>query len=168
MKMLVDEHVFIKKMAALIPEVVTHLDVDSEEGRQLIMDTVDFIRFYADKFHHAKEEEILFKYFDEDLDILKVMHQDHQQARSHVKAVLDGLEKRDKTAIAKHLSAYGELLKEHIKKEDEILYPWMDRNLSITQIGELFAEFKATDATLGYSPSKYEDFIGRLEEKFKQ
>jgi hemerythrin-like domain-containing protein len=167
MKILVDEHVHIKKMAALIPEIVTHLDADSDEGRQLITDTVDFIRFYADKCHHAKEEDILFKYFDEDLDILKVMYQDHLQARSHVKAVLDGLEKRHKAAIAKHLTGYSKLLKEHIKKEDEILYPWMDRNLSTTQIGKLFAEFKNADATLGYSPSKYEAFINRLENKFK-
>jgi len=168
MTMLVDEHVFIKKMAALIPELVTDLDTDSDEGRQLITDTVDFIRFYADKCHHAKEEDILFKYFDEDLDILKVMLLDHLQARSHVKAVLDGLEKCDKTAIAKHLTAYSKLLKEHIKKEDEILYPWMDRDLTTTQIGKLFAQFKAADATLGYSPSKYEDFIGRLENKFER
>jgi len=168
MRMLVDEHVIIKKMAALIPEIVTHLDVDSEEGRQLILDTVDFIRFYADKYHHAKEEDILFKYFDEDLDILKVMHQDHKQARSHVKAILEALEKHDKTAVTKHLTAYGELLNEHIKKEDEILYPWMDKNLSITQIRELYAEFNAIDEKLGYSPSTYEDFVRRLEKKFKK
>jgi len=38
------------------------------------LDGVDFIRSYADKYHHAREEEILFKYFDEDMAILKVMH----------------------------------------------------------------------------------------------
>jgi hemerythrin-like domain-containing protein len=133
----------------------------------MILDAVDFIRFYADKYHHAKEEEILFKYFDEDLDILKVMHQDHQQARSHVKAILEALERHDKAVIAKHLSAYGELLKEHIKKEDEILYPWMDKNLSITQIGELFSKFNETDEQIGYSPSKYEAFVKKLDDKFK-
>ncbi len=168
MKELVDEHVLIKRLVALIPEVVANLDVDSEEGRQLILDAVDFIRFYADKYHHAKEEEILFKYFDENLDILKVMHEDHTQARNHVKAVLEALGRKDKAAISKHLTAYGELLNEHIKKEDEILYPWMDKNLSITQIGDLFSKFKETDEKIGYSPSKYEEFINKLEEKFKQ
>jgi len=65
MKKLVDEHVLIKRWVALIPEVVKNLDVESEEGRQLILNGVDFIRSYADKYHHAKEEEILFKYFDD-------------------------------------------------------------------------------------------------------
>ena len=164
-KKLVDEHVLIKKWVALIPEVVKYLDLDSEEGRQLILDGVDFIRSYADKYHHAKEEEILFKYFDENLDILKVMHEDHEYARGHRKAILEAFDRNDKDAIAEHLCAYGELLTEHIKKEDEILYPWMDRNFSITQIGELFSKFSVADKEIGYSPEKYEAFIDRLEEK---
>ena len=167
MKKLVDEHVLIKRLVALLPEIVKNLDVDSNEGRQLIIDTVEFIRFYADKYHHAKEEDILFKYFDEDLDILQVMHEDHKQARSHVKAILEALDSRDKAVIAKHLVAYRELLTQHIKKEDEILLPWMDRNLTTSQIGELFSEFNETDEQIGYSPTKYEAFVNRIEEKFK-
>lgn len=168
MKKLVDEHVLIKRLVALLPEIVKSLDVDSDEGRQLVIDIVEFIRFYADKYHHAKEEDILFKYFDENLEILKVMHEDHTQARSHVKAILAALERKDKKTVAKHLTAYGELLTEHIKKEDEILYPWLDKNLSDTQIGELFSKFHETDEQIGYSPTKYEAFINRVEETFKQ
>jgi len=167
-KKLVDEHVLIKRWVALIPEVIKNLEVESEEGRQLILDGVDFIRSYADKYHHAKEEEILFKYFDEDLDILKVMHEDHKQARSHVKAILEALDRKDKAAIGKHFNAYGDLLSEHIIKEDEILYPWMDKNLSVTQIGELFSKFNKADEQIGYSSVKYEEFINRFEKKFKQ
>lgn len=141
LKRLVDEHVLIKKLVGLIPKLIENLQVESEEGRQLVLQTVNFIRFYADKYHHAKEEEILFRYFDEDSDILKTMHQEHEEARSHVRAVLEALEKRDKDTIAEHLNAYRELLAEHIRKEDEILYPWMDRNLTVTQVGELFSAF---------------------------
>ncbi len=159
MKKLVDEHVLIKRWVALIPKVVENLDLESEEGRQLVLDGIDFIRSYADKYHHAKEEEILFKYFDEDLDILKVMHEDHTQARGHVKAILEAIDRKDKTAISKHLTAYGELLTEHIRKEDDILYPWMDRNFSTKQIGELFSKFNEIDEQMGDSPTKYEAFI---------
>jgi hemerythrin-like domain-containing protein len=167
MKKLVDEHVLIKRWVALIPKVVENLDLESEEGRQLVLDGIDFIRSYADRYHHAKEEDILFKYFDEGLDILKVMHEDHTQGRGHVKAILEAIDRKDKTAVAKHLTAYGELLTEHIRKEDDILYPWMDRNLSTTQIGELFSKFNETDEQIGYSPTKYEAFINRVEEKLK-
>ena len=165
MKKLVDEHVLIKRWIALIPEVVKGLDVESQAGRQLVLDGVDMIRSYADKFHHAKEEDILFKYFDENSDILKVMHADHKQARGHVQAILEALEKKNKSAIAERLLAYAELLTEHIRKEDEILYPWMDRNLSTRQVGELFSKFNAADEQMGFSPQKYETFIDSLEKK---
>ena len=168
MRKLVDEHVLIKRWIALIPAVVKNLDVESDEGRQLILDGVEFIRYYADRYHHAKEEDILFKYFDDDLEILQVMYEDHKTGRNHVKTILEALERKDKATIAEHLTAYGELLTEHIKKEDEILYPWMDRNLSDTQIGELFSKFHETDEQIGYSPTKYEAFINRVEESFKQ
>jgi hemerythrin-like domain-containing protein len=168
MKKLVDEHVLIKRWVALIPEVINNLDVDSEEGRQLILDGVEFIRSYADKYHHAKEEDVLFKYFDEDLDIIKVMYEDHEQGRGHVRAILEALDRKDKAAIAEHLNAYRDLLTGHIKKEDEILYTWMDRNLSDSQIGKLFSEFHTADKEIGYSPDKYEVFIDHLEKKYLQ
>jgi len=166
MKKLVDEHVLIKRWIALIPKVVENLDVETQEGRQLILEGVDMIRSYADRYHHAKEEDILFKYFDENSEILKVMYADHTTGRGHVKAILEALERRDKAVVAEHLTAYRDLLTEHIRKEDEILYPWMDRNLSTKQIGELFAKFNQADEQMGFSPAKYERFVVKLEKKY--
>jgi hemerythrin-like domain-containing protein len=167
MKKLVNEHVLIKRLVATIPKMIENLNVESEPGRQVIIDSIDFIRSYADKYHHAKEEEILFKYFGEDLDIIMAMHEDHEKARDHVKAILEALDKKDKEATSKHLNAYQQLLTEHIKKEDEILYPWMDRNFSITQIGELFTKFNAREKEFDGVPERYEEFINKLEKKFK-
>ncbi|MBI4335364.1 MAG: hemerythrin domain-containing protein [Candidatus Omnitrophica bacterium] len=169
MKKLVDEHVIIKKWVALIPKVIENLDVETEEGRELILNGIDFIRSYADKFHHAKEEEILFKYFDEGLDILKVIHEDHETARGHAKAVLEAIDKKDNKEIAEHLKAYHDLLSEHIKKEDEILYPWMDRNLSTSQIGELFAKFNEADDRIGEeAPKRCKKFVEEVEQKLER
>ena len=166
MKKLVDEHVLIKRWLALIPAVVKNLDLESDEGRQLILDGIDLIRSYADRYHHAKEEDILFKYFDEKSEILQVMYEDHTTGRGHVKAMLEALDRRDKATLGEHLLAYRELLTGHIKKEDEILYPWMDRNLSTSQVGELFAKFSEVDEKMGFSPDKYEQFVVKLEKQF--
>lgn len=164
---LVEEHILIKKLLALMPEVIRNIDVKSEEGKELIVKTVDFIRYYADKFHHAKEEEILFKYFDESLDIIKTMLQDHESARSHAKAIAEALRKQDKHAVILHLDGYKELLAEHIKKEDEILYPWIDRNLSISQVGELFSRFNEADGRFTKDAARNcQNFINELERRF--
>jgi hemerythrin-like domain-containing protein len=167
MKKLVDEHVLIKKWIALIPQVLEAFDVESAEDKQLILEGVNFIRSYADRFHHAKEEDILFKYFDENSDILKTMLEDHVKGRGHAKATSEALEKKDREGIGKHLMAYRELLTEHIKKEDEILYPWMDRSLSVTQVGEIFSRFIEVDeATDREGIERCESFVLEVEKKF--
>lgn len=168
MKRLVDEHVLIKRWIALIPSVVEHLDVESDDGRQLILDGIDLIRSYADRYHHAKEEDILFEYFDKDSEILQVMYEDHTTGRGHVKAMLEALDRRDQETLGRHLLAYRELLSGHIQKEDEILFPWMDRNLTTTQVGELFAKFSEVDQKMGFSTDKYLNFIEKLEKQYNQ
>ena len=169
MKKLVDEHVLIKRWIVLIPQVLERLNVDSSEDRQLLTNGIDFIRSYADRFHHAKEEDILFKYFDENLDIVKTMLEDHTTGRGHVKALVEAVEKRDKQGVIEHLNAYRELLTEHIKKEDEILYPWMDRNLSVTQVGELFSKFSEVDEVSGNGVTeRCRSFVINVEEKFEK
>jgi hemerythrin-like domain-containing protein len=166
MRELVDEHTLIKRWLAIIPGVVADIDVASDSGRQVIRQGIDFIRSYADKFHHAKEEDILFEYFDENLDIIKTICADHENARSRVRLILTALDRQDKDTIAVHLAAYAELLTEHIKKEDEVLYRWMDRNLSMTQVGELFSRFQEKDREFGDTPARYEELVAQLEKKF--
>lgn len=163
MKTLVDEHSLIKRWLALIPAVLKDLDLEKEEDRQLILQGVDFIRSYADRFHHAKEEDILFQYFDKNLDILQVMIQDHITGRSHVKAVVEGVEHKNKDEVLEHLTAYRNLLRQHIKKEDEILFPWMEKQLSLTQIGGLFSRFQETDRARGQDTARFSSFINKLE-----
>ena len=127
---------------------------------------IDFIRNYADKYHHAKEEDETFKYFNENLDIIKVIRNDHVKVRNHVKAMLQAIKEKDKKALAEHLKAYSEILPEHIKKEDEILYPWMDRNLSTSQVGQLYSKFYEIDIEYGDAPERHRTFIETLENKF--
>ena len=168
-KRLVDEHTLIKKWISLIPSVVETVDMESESGRQLIMDGLEFIRFYADKFHHAKEEDILFDYTDSDLDIIKTMLQDHEAGRAHVKAILEAVKRGDKKAIVEHLNGYKDLLTEHIKKEDEILYPWIDRNLSTSQVGELFAKFDDAEEKIDKEVvDKCKRFAEEIEERIRK
>ncbi len=164
LKALVEEHVLIKRWAEIIPAVLAGTDVNEAEDRQLLLDGVDFIRSYADRFHHAKEEDILFKYFDETQAIIQAMLADHETARDHVRQVVEAVDRRDAEQVAEHLSAYGELLSGHIKREDEILYPWMDRELTTTQVGELFSKFAAVDREAGpdFTPT-YTRFVERVE-----
>ena len=165
-KKLVDEHKLIKRLLALIPSISVYVAGGSNNYHEYIIECTDFIRNYADKYHHAKEEDILFKYFDEKQDIIQVMYEDHKKGRALVKSTLEALAGNDKKTISDNLNSYRELLTEHIKKEDEILFPWMDSQLSTGQIGEMYSKFNEAELIAGDTSRKYEDLIYKLESKF--
>jgi len=162
MQMLVDEHKHIKRVIAAIPDLVESVKSSLPENRKTVEQVIDFIRNYADRFHHAKEEDILFKQFEPATDIIKVMLEEHKIGRGHVKEVLAGLELNDANRIAANLSAYGALLTEHIFKEDEILYPWMERNMSDSQIGRLYSDFLSVEESFDGSPQRLVAFAESL------
>jgi len=168
MKALVEEHRQIQRFLAVLPALLDRFDARSEADRALVRGGLDFIRSYADRFHHAKEEDILFACFDPGLDILKAMREDHERGRAHVRAAGEALARCDGEGVAANLRGYAGVLAEHIKKEDEILYPWMDRNLSVRQVGELFARFRAVDERFAEDRKKYESFVGRLEDAYSE
>jgi hemerythrin-like domain-containing protein len=167
MQRLVDEHKLIKRLIAQIPRIIDNLDLETEEGRRLVLDGVDFIRNYADRYHHAKEEDLLFKYFDEDAEIIRAMHEDHRNARNRVKSIVEGVECRDRDSVIENLGAYRDLLTDHIRREDDILYPWMDRNITTTQVGKLFSSFSEVDESFRDAPARYAEFVRELEEVFQ-
>ncbi|MDF2890702.1 MAG: Hemerythrin cation binding domain protein [Clostridia bacterium] len=163
---LVAEHTLIKRLLALIPDVCDSVNADLESNREVILKSVEFIRQFADKFHHAKEEDILFAYAKGNTDIISVMLEDHKKGRYYVKSVLLGLETGDASFITYSLKHYRELLSEHIKKEDEILYPWIEKGMSAAQIDELQVKFDETDLKFGSDfYDKWDNFVHSLEKK---
>ena len=166
MQILVDEHTLIKRWLALIPKVIDDMDLSSRVGRQIIVEGVDLIQSYADKLHHGKEEDILFSYFDDSEKIFQVIYQDHKVGRHHVQQMLQALEEDDSKSLSHHLSGYLALLTEHIRKEDELLFPWLDRKLSGEQLQELAEKFEAADKKTGIDAQHYHSFIENLEDKY--
>ena len=163
---LVDEHTLIKRLLALVPDLCDSVNADLESNREIVLQSVEFIKQFADKFHHAKEEDILFTYAKGNTDILSVMLEDHKKGRYYVISVLLGLETGDASFVAYSLKHYRELLTEHIKKEDEILYPWIEKAMTKAQIDELEIKFDKIDLEFGNSfYDKWESFVNRLEKK---
>lgn len=137
---MVEEHKLIQRMIDLV-EKNTRL---AEAGRftdwNFYVDAVDFIRNYADRFHHAKEEDILFKSLVEngmpaENSPVAAMLMAHDQGRAFVRnmeaAALKALagEPDQVPAIAENAYGYVALLRDHIDKEDNILYPLAERVL---------------------------------------
>ena len=69
--------------------------------------------------------------------------------------MLQAKQYKDRKALAEQLKGYSEILPEHIKKEDEILFPWIDRNLSTKQVGQLYSKFNEIDQEYGDTREKF-------------
>jgi hemerythrin-like domain-containing protein len=117
---------------------------------------VDFIRNFADHCHHAKEEDLLFvrmgeKGFPLQGGPIAVMLHEHELGRAHIKAVADSIAAAAagvaaaRTVIVEHLAAYAALLRQHISKEDNILYPMADQVFSEDDQSALVADFERVE-----------------------
>ena len=154
---LVHEHRLILRMLALL-EINAPL---TAEGRytdyQFYLDGVDFIRNYADRFHHAKEEDVLFEALVKNgmpraNSPVAAMLMEHDQGRAYVRA----MEKAAQAAlagqpgqngiIADSAHGYLELLREHIAKEDDILYPLAERLIPEEMREDIIAGYAAAEA----------------------
>jgi hemerythrin-like domain-containing protein len=129
------EHRLIERVIKVLPEMSKRMTERGEIEPNLIDTTVDFIRMYADRTHHGKEEEILFRDLskrnltEEDQRLMKALVDEHVYARQTVKELVAAKErylKRDKGALATitdKLEGLFNLYPEHIRKEDRVFFP---------------------------------------------
>jgi len=137
---MVEEHKLILRMIALLEKNVELAEAGRFNDWNFFLDGVDFIRNYADRFHHAKEEDVLFTALvangmPEQNSPVAAMLMAHDQGRAFVR----GMEAAAKKALAgepapvaelaENARGYIALLRDHIDKEDHILYPLAERVL---------------------------------------
>ena len=118
---------------------------DLEKG--YFVEVIDFIKNYADAYHHAKEEDILFKAMLENVENMHcnpipVMLHEHEEGRHYIKNLEEGIANSDKEQILANARGYCLLLRDHIYKEDNVLYPMAEQALSEAQKEEVQAKYK--------------------------
>lgn len=136
---LMREHRLIERMVKLMEEEMRKISETNEVNPDFIDVAIDFLRTYADKCHHGKEEDILFKSLggkNLSNEHNKTMHElieEHIYGRRMVSDLLNAKEnyvtgKVDSLKdIQKSLKELTELYPMHIEKEDKrFFYPCME------------------------------------------
>jgi hemerythrin-like domain-containing protein len=103
---------------------------DIDDGLALL----DFLKEFADKCHHGKEESILFPALEKagipnaGGPIGAMLHE-HELGRGYIRDMEAALRKKpaDPGAFARAADAYGSLLDQHIEKENTVLFPMGER-----------------------------------------
>lgn len=151
-EILMEEHRVIEKVLASLETAANRLS----EGRAIPMDfflkAADFIKNFADGCHHKKEEGILFVALEangmpQDAGPVGMMLAEHEEGRRFTRAMREGAERvqaGDTTAMSQIIQNaldYVTLLREHIQKEDHILFPMADNVIPVGQHQQLMTEF---------------------------
>jgi hemerythrin-like domain-containing protein len=174
---LVEEHRLILRMIALLEKNAPQTAEGNYLNWQFYLDGIDFIRQYADRFHHAKEEDVLFKALvdngmPKENSPVAAMLMEHDQGRNFVRAmefaVHEAQSGRTDTyqAIADNALGYAALLRDHISKEDEILYPLAERVIPETMRTGILQGYQAAEAHVspGFE-SLYQAIIVQYEQE---
>jgi Uncharacterized conserved protein len=171
---LVDEHQLILRMIALLEQNAPLTAAGAYTNWQFYLDGIDFIRQYADRFHHAKEEDVLFEALvangmPRDHSPVAAMLMEHDHGRNFVRkmeeatlAALRGDQNRDEE-IASYALAYVTLLREHISKEDQILYPLAERVIPEEMRDHIIREYDAAGSRV---PAGYDEHYAALVARY--
>jgi len=159
-EILMNEHRVIEKMLSVLDGMAERALQQGALDPRGAAQAIDFMRTFADKCHHAKEEDLLFARmetvgFSRGDGPIAVMLQDHDSGRMFVGAmarVVQEAAQGEEEALrmfATNARRYTKMLREHIQKEDRILYPMADAAFDEDDQAELLTAFEKADAQAG-------------------
>lgn len=155
-RVLVQEHENIRHFTEELEKRCIEFMEDDVFDIKRSREDIHFIRSYADKRHHKKEEDLLFRAMIDELGTVAEnlvrhgMMAEHDTARLHVmtwEKALDAYEADPTPAIKLEIitnaMAYCYLLRRHIDKENEVVYPFAERSLDPETFRRLREETRA-------------------------
>jgi hemerythrin-like domain-containing protein len=168
-KNLEDDHVYVLKLIDIMEKMTYSYEPvisDMEEA-------VEIIKNFADGLHHTKEESLLFplmaeRGFSMQQGPVAMMLHEHVLGRNFVKEMthhIDLFKNGDLSALAlvyQNMLGYGELLRNHIAKENNVLFRMADNALSQEDYVTLLNKFQKIENQNSPNNQK-KDFIARIE-----
>lgn len=179
-ELMIEEHENIRRMLKVVRaysyKVLNGEKVDYNDFYKII----DFIKNYADKNHHCKEEDVLFKIIDRQFNMkngpIMGMLIEHDQGRLFIhnletalKELEEGNEESKLDIIANAVS-YADLLNRHIDKENNTIYMFANKSLSKEnkeELNRISSELEAKSKESGIQ-DKYLNILKELEDKISK
>ena len=176
-----DEHQNILRMLKVVKSLAIHTFNTKDVYYKGYYDAIDFIRNYADKFHHGKEEDILFKKMSSELGEaiekgpIYGMLAEHDLGRLFIKNMENALIEAEKgnddakVDIIANATAYTDLLYRHIDKEDNAIFNFAENQLKAESHEELNSAFEEAKGRLNSDETerKYVTMLEELESYLK-
>jgi hemerythrin-like domain-containing protein len=169
------EHRLIEQMLNVIQRKLERAEQTQAIDPYFVDTAVDFIRVYADRTHHGKEEDIMFRDLhkkqlsDKDRLLMDELIEDHISSRNTTKALVEAnmrYRRGNEAAlgeVAACLKTLVEFYPKHIKKEDVVFFPASRTYFSDEEDHAMLAEFLEFDRKMIHE--KYKAVVKEFEAK---
>jgi hemerythrin-like domain-containing protein len=168
-QMLVNEHEVILSVLDAVETVAQRTAADGVFPQPFYEQAVDFFATFADQCHHAKEEQLLFPLLAErgiplEGGPIGCMLSEHDLGRQHVAAVRAALPRAAagdaaaRATVRQEALAYAELLREHIMKENQVLFVLGDQYMTDQDKAELWNKFQCAEHS-NVPPGTHEKYL---------
>ncbi len=167
------EHRLIERMIVIIKLILVQIEKEQKVDPIFVDITVDFIRIYADRTHHGKEEDILFKDLEEkelskeDNQLMNELIEEHVFGRKTTRKLVEANtcyrngDESTLAEIASHLSSLADFYPKHIEKEDKVFFPATRKYFSEQEDQAMLDEFWEFDRKMIHE--KYTSVVESLE-----
>ncbi len=153
MQVLMGEHRLIERVLAAMHTAAGRLSEGDELRPAFFINTALFSQDFADGCHHKKEEGILFPALIPSgaaahSGPVGVMLSEHELGRAFIRELRDAAEKWEKGdpsaryAVIQNTLGYVQLLRQHIYKEDNILFPMSETILPMEKQDKAAEDFE--------------------------
>lgn len=179
-ELMVQEHTHIKRMLKVMRNMCLRVLNNETIDYDDFYKAIDFVRNYADKHHHGKEEAVLFKKMGDELGErvskgpvagMLVEHDFGRLYMQNLEAAVEKYKNGDKDArldIIGNAVGYADLLNRHIDKEDSVIYTFARRALNegaIADVNEKCQQVEKEAEGIGVQ-NKYLALVDEFEKKY--
>ncbi len=150
---LVNEHDAILNVLAITENKLSNGSKDIQSKMKFGRELVFFLKTFADKCHHGKEEGFLFPELinsgiQNQGGPIGVMLHEHVLGREYIALMSAALDESDYGEFSSNADKYISLLRQHISKENNVLFPMADRLFDEARQNYLFEKFEELEETV--------------------
>ncbi len=169
------EHRAIRLALFLLDICRSKIEKENIADIEKIEKLTEFFSVFADRCHHAKEENMLFPELEKtgiprEGGPIEVMLTEHELGRNYIKIIRESTQNYKTThnnsalmKISEAIKGYVNLLEQHIYKENNVLFVIADMHLSLQKQKELFEKFEEFELN-EIGKGKHEEFHRILDE----